>query len=167
MANIIRRREDTNYPALPSLTAEWDPFRVMDQLMRWDPFQANWPQTQGRQMVFAPQFDVRETPDSYIFKADLPGVKEKELDISLTGNRLTISGQREMEEKQQNDNFHLYERTYGSFSRSFTLPDTADVNLCKAELKDGVLTVVLPKRAEAQPRKVSLGSGTQSNAPKA
>jgi HSP20 family protein len=158
MANIIRRnRDDANLPSTYSSGAEWDPFRVMDQLLRWDPFQGN---VQARQMAFVPQFDVRETTDGYIFKADLPGVKEKDLDISLTGNRLTISGHREMEEKQQNENYHLYERSYGSFSRSFTLPDTADVNAAKADLKDGVLTVSLPKKAEAQPRKINLGGGT-------
>jgi len=164
MANIIRRnREDVNLPAnYPSLGTGWDPFQVMDQLLRWDPFQGATPQT--RQLVFVPQFDVRETQDSYIFKADLPGVKDKDLDISLTGNRLTISGQREMEEKQQNENYHLYERSYGSFSRSFTLPDTADVNSAKAELKDGVLTVALPKKAEAQPRKINLGAATNQGA---
>jgi HSP20 family protein len=164
MANIIRRREDANLPSVPSLAAEWDPFRVMDQFLRWDPFQGGLFPAAGqmRQQAFVPQFDVRETPDSYIFQADLPGIQEKDLDISLTGNRLTISGKRDVENKQQNENYHLYERSYGSFSRSFTLPDTADVNRANAELKDGVLTVLLPKRAEAQPRKITVGSGAKA-----
>lgn len=158
MANLIRRREEGNYAAPAT---EWDPFRVMDQLLRWDPLQGALPMVQQtRQMAFVPQFEVRETQDGYIFKADLPGVKDSELDISLTGNRLTVSGRREAEEQKAGENFHLYERSYGSFSRSFTLPDTADVNQCKADLKDGVLTVTLPKRSEAQPRKINLSPTT-------
>jgi HSP20 family protein len=150
---------------VPTLAGEWDPFRVMDQLLRWDPFvQGTLPMINQmrQQQGFVPQFDVRETPDAYIFQADVPGIQEKDLDISLTGNRLTISGKRDVENRQQNENYHLYERSYGTFSRSFTLPDTADMSRANADMKDGVLTITLPKRAEAQPRKLTVGAQNQA-----
>jgi len=164
MANITRRPSDTNLPNVPALAGEWDPFRVMDQLLRWDPFQGTMPvlNQMRQQQSFVPQFDVRETPDAYVFQADVPGIQEKDLDISLTGNRLTISGKRDVENRQQNDNYHLYERSYGTFSRSFTLPDTADMTRASADMKDGVLTITLSKRAEAQPRKLTVGAKTQT-----
>jgi len=107
-------------------------------------------------MVFSPRFEVKETEHSYVFKADLPGIDEKDLDISLTGNRLTVSGKRESEERQENERFYAYERSYGTFSRSFTLPEGADIDHADADLKSGVLTISLPKRPEHQPRKISL-----------
>jgi HSP20 family protein len=145
---------------MPALAGEWDPFRVMDQLLRWDPYQGTAPafNQMRQQQGFVPQFDVRETPDAYVFQADVPGIQEKDLDISLTGNRLSISGKRDVENRQQTDSYHLYERSYGTFSRSFTLPDTADMTRANADMKDGVLTITLPKRVEAQPRKLTVGA---------
>jgi HSP20 family protein len=98
--------------------------------------------------------EVKETKDSYIFKADLPGIKEDGLDISLTGNRLTISGQRREEKKDEGDRHYVYERSFGSFSRSFTLPEGIDADHVQAELKDGVLNVVVPKKPEVQPKRI-------------
>jgi HSP20 family protein len=162
MANIVRRTQQGNLGTLPSLLNDWDPFRVLDTLMRWDPYQEAV-QTRRQEPVgvtgFVPRFDVKETKDSYNFKADLPGVKEEDVEISLTGNRLTISGKRDIEEREDNDNYFMIERQHGSFTRSFTLPDSADVEHIKAELKNGTLTVVLPKRPEAQPRRISVNRG--------
>lgn len=107
---------------------------------------------------FVPAFEVKETKDSYIFKADLPGVKESDLDITLTGDRLTISGKRETEQQEDSDRFYAYERSFGSFSRSFTLPEGVDVNSCNAELKDGVLHLRLPKVPEVQPKRIQVGT---------
>jgi HSP20 family protein len=108
---------------------------------------------------------VKETKDSYVFKADLPGVKEENLDVSLTGNRLTISGQRQEEKKEEGDRHYVYERSFGSFSRSFTLPEGIDVDHVQAELKDGVLNVVVPKKPEVQPKRILVkGEGEKAKA---
>jgi len=109
--------------------------------------------------AFVPTFDVKETKDSFVFRADLPGVKDSDVDISLTGNRLTISGRRQEENKEEGEQFYAYERSYGSFSRSFTLPEGIDAEHVQADLKDGVLTVVLPKKPEVQPKRIALKGG--------
>jgi HSP20 family protein len=89
----------------------------MRDLLRWDPFAELGPSAAG---AFVPAFDVKETKDAYMFTADLPGVKESDLELSLTGNRLTISGKRDEEKKAQDERWYAYERSYGSFSRTFT-----------------------------------------------
>jgi HSP20 family protein len=152
MANIIRRREHA-----------WDPFRMMRDLMQWDPFR-NEPQPAtyygGAELqTFVPDFDVKETKDAYIFKADLPGVKDQDLDIQLVSNRLTISGKREVERKEEGDTWYSYERSFGSFQRAFTLPEGVDAEHVRAELKDGVLSLVIPKKPEVQPKKIAVGGG--------
>src|SRR5579859_6041179 len=88
MANIVRRTEAT-----PSVaTSEWDPFRLMRDMLRWDPFKEMLPfaPSTGNGGIFHPSFEVMETKGSYVFKADLPGVAESDLEISFTGNRLTV-----------------------------------------------------------------------------
>jgi HSP20 family protein len=131
------------------------------EILRWDPFRELEAHLPAKALgAFIPDFDVKETKDSYVFKADLPGVKESELEISLTGSRLTISGKRESEEREEeNANYFTYERSYGSFSRSFTLPEGVDEGAIRADLKDGVLTLLLPKRPEVQAKKITLGTG--------
>jgi HSP20 family protein len=110
--------------------------------------------------AFSPDFDVKETSDSYVFQVDLPGIRDSDVDISITGNRLNISGKREQQQEQTNDNYYVAERCYGSFTRSFTLPQGAELDHVLADLKDGVLTITVPKQAQAQPRKIMLGAGT-------
>jgi HSP20 family protein len=149
MTAIVRRPLQPS--SFPSLFSDFDPFRVMEGLFRMAPSE-----TSVRQFEFAPNFDVKETKESFLFKADLPGVKESDLEISHSGNRLTISGKREAEERKDGDNYYMVERTFGSFQRSFTLPESADVEQVKAELNGGVLSIVIPKRVAAQPRKVSV-----------
>lgn len=135
-----------------------DPFRAMHELLRWDPFREIEPRTWGVR-AWSPDFDVRETKDSYVFKADLPGVKKEDLDISLVGDRLRVSGKREEEEETKDDTYYAYERNYGSFTRTFTLPDTADTEHVSAKLSDGELTLVIPKTTESKARKIQIGSG--------
>ncbi len=91
-----------------------------------------------------------------MLKADLPDVNENDLDIRIESNILTIKGERKFEEKVKEDNYLRVERTYGSFSRSFSLPSTVDSGSIKADYKNGVLTVELPKRAESKPRQVKI-----------
>ena len=120
-----------------------------------------WPMTVSREPVtFAPKFDVKETDDAYVITADMPGVKDEDLDLSLTGNHLTISGKREAENKRDEDNFHIYERQFGSFSRSFLLPDEADGDAVTADLKDGVLVLTVAKRTQAKAKKIALKSNS-------
>jgi HSP20 family protein len=154
MGNLIRRNEQQR----DVLPATWEPLRLMRDLMSWDPFAEMLPSVDGEAAVFKPRFDVKETKDEYLFRADLPGIDEKDLDISLTGNRLTVSGKREAERREQSETYYAYERSFGSFSRSFTLPDSADSDRAEADLKNGVLTISIPKRPEHQPRKISLKS---------
>jgi HSP20 family protein len=105
---------------------------------------------------FVPRFDVKENAESFVFRADLPGVKEQDLDISLQNGVLTVSGTRQTEEKKEGDSYYLYERKYGSFSRSFALPEVADPDKVEADLKDGILSISIGKRVEAKPRKIGL-----------
>jgi HSP20 family protein len=162
MSDIVVRR-GKNEPVVPP--AE-EPFRWMRDLMRWDPFREmglvfNMPNEE--RFVYAPAFEVQETKESFIFRADLPGVKEADLEVMLTGNRLTINGKREAEMQEKNDKYYVYERGYGTFTRSFTLPDGIDVEHLRAELKAGVLTLVLPKKPEILPKKIEVfGEKTKS-----
>ena len=156
MANITVRKEDGNRPAnVPTVSSlQWEPMRLIRELMGWDPFGEMAPLVHRLPETFVPSFEVKETKDSYVFKADVPGVKESDLEVTVTGNRLAISGKREVEHKEQSDTFYTYERSYGDFTRSFTLPEGVNSDSVAADLKDGVLTVSLKKRPELQPKKI-------------
>src|SRR5258708_37965831 len=93
-----------------------------------------------------------ETEKEVVLKADLPEIEEKDLDVRVENNTLTISGERKIEKTVNEDNFLRVERAYGSFSRSFSLPNTVNTEAIHAGYKNGVLTVQLPKRAEAKPK---------------
>jgi HSP20 family protein len=135
-----------------------NPFQLMRDLVR-DPFGTMVP----FQSEFSPQMEVRETNDAFIFKADLPGVRSEDLDINVHGNRLQISGHREDEhEERDGDRVYAYERSYGNFTRVFTLPETADTDKIRCDLKEGVLSLVVPKKPGAQPRKIQIGGGGKS-----
>lgn len=153
MANITKG----NGPQTPT-TTEIDPFRMMRDLMRWDPFRTMMPTLTMLETTWNPSFEVRENGDSFVFKADVPGIKADEIDVSLSGNRLNISGKREAEKETKDETVYVYERSYGSFARSFTLPDGIDAQHVKSELKDGVLTVAVPKKATAKPQKIAIAT---------
>lgn len=140
---------------------EWNPLRTMREMLRWDPFREMspvFPNLQFEGVEWNPSFDVTETKDAYMFKADVPGVKKEDLEISTSGNRIQISGKRESEQESKSDTVYTYERQYGSFSRSFTLPNGADIDHAKSDLKEGVLTLVIPKLAEAQSKKIPIAA---------
>jgi HSP20 family protein len=152
MSNIVKKDENAGglFPSMRDLL-RWDPFREMAPLWnRFDRGGAEW----------LPSFEVRETQDSYVFKADLPGVKKEDIDVSLRGTRLQISGKRESEKENKDDTYYTYERSYGSFTRAFTLPAEIDAEHVHSELKDGVLTLAIPKKAAAQAKKIPIGTGT-------
>ena len=128
-----------------------DPYSLARELFGWDPFL-----TQRPASAFAPAFEVKETLDSFVLRADLPGVEEKDLDVAVHNSVLTVSGSRQAEERREGESFALYERQYGSFSRSFALPEMADGERIDAQLANGVLTLTVAKRAEAKPRKISI-----------
>lgn len=153
---------------------ERDPFSQMQELMNWDPFEAMTQLlggSRGAVPSFVPAFEVKETRDAFIFKADLPGVQEKDLDIALTGDRLVVSGKRESEQREENERYFAFERSFGAFSRAFTLPEGVDANHIAADLKDGVLHLTLPKLPEVQPKRIKVGvgsgGGTNVDKPKA
>lgn len=156
MANIAPRHNRPTSPA--RLTSDWDPFELMRDFLQFTPFRSDVG------FAFAPRFDVREDDDCFVIKADMPGIKEPDVDISLTGNRLCISGQRQEERNEESKAYAMRERSFGSFSRDFTLPETTDPEHIEARMHDGVLEVKVPKRAESQPKKIHL-SASNGNAP--
>ena len=153
MANLIRRE---NRDVAQGTGRQWDPFSMMEALLRLDPFRSETGWSSGA-VGFTPKFDLKESKDAYVLKADLPGVQDKDLEINVTGNTLTISGQRQEERFDESDRYYTVERSYGQFARTLTLPEGADLEHVNAELKDGVLTVGIPKRPEVQPRRISIG----------
>lgn len=136
-----------------SLARHWRrPFALMRQMFEWDPFDMRLPRWLGRdEELFAPEFTVKETKEAFIFKGDIPGIELKDLEVTLTKTRLMITGKREEEKKEEGETYHTIERSFGSFSRSFALPEGVDVEKIAAEMKDGVLTVTLPKLPGAEP----------------
>lgn len=140
-----------NGQSVPTRYVTRDPFHMARELMAWDPFFGGRPAT-----AFAPAFEVKETNEAFILKADLPGVAEADLDIAVHNNVLTVSGSRSAEERKEGESYALYERQFGSFSRSFSLPDMADGERVTASLDAGVLTLAIAKKAEAKPRKIAL-----------
>lgn len=150
MSNIVKRSE-----------SESSLFSSLRDLLRWDPFREIaplWGRGDREERDWLPSFEVRETKESYVFTADLPGVKKEDIDVTLRGNRLQISGKREAEKESKDDTFYAYERTYGAFTRSFTLPPEIDAEHVHSELKDGVLTLAIPKKVDAPAKKISIGT---------
>jgi HSP20 family protein len=137
-----------------------DPARWLSRMMGFDPFREMMPLLGEERLAFEPAFEVKETKDGYLFRADLPGVRLADLDVSVTDNRIQISGHRDAEKEEKGDAFYTYERTYGSFTRAFTMPDGIDAGNIHADLRDGVLTVLVPKKAESMPKKIAIGTAT-------
>lgn len=138
--------------------SEWEPMRWARDLLRWDPFREMTPAYVPDVATFAPLFDVKETKDAFVFIADVPGIAEKDLEITCIGNRLQVKGSRMVEKIDDKETHYVNERTYGTFTRIFTLPEGCDTDTVKAELAEGVLRIYLPKLPEAQPKKIAVGT---------
>ena len=149
-----------------------DPFRdllsLQDQLFRTFDAAYRGPQREDEQSMVAtwsPLVDVFEDADGITLKAELPEVDAKDVEIQVEGNTLTLKGERKLEREDKRDGYHRIERTYGAFSRTFTLPNTVDVEHITAESREGVLRLFLPKKAETKPRQIKVAvsaSHTQS-----
>jgi HSP20 family protein len=143
-----------------SALTRWDPFRnlttLQEQMNRL--FETTFPTRPDESALtsWAPAVDIYETENELVLKADLPDINEKDLDVRVENNMLTIRGERKFEQKVKEENCLRIERSYGAFNRSFSLPNTVNAEAIKAEYKDGVLTVELPKRAESKPKQVKI-----------
>ena len=149
----------------------WDPFaelnslqRQMDRLFR-DSFNFNDTLQFGGSSnggTFVPSADVYETPESIQLRLEIPGVEEKDLNIMIENGVLTVRGERKLEEGEKEQNFLRMERPYGTFSRSFTLPQTVDTDRINANYVNGVLMIELTKRAEAKPKQIPISTGQKA-----
>ncbi len=106
--------------------------------------------------TWAPPVDIYEQEGNLVMKAELPGIDPKDVDVRVENNVLTLTGERKFENEVKREQYHRVERAYGRFSRSFTLPNVVDTAHIKAEFKDGLLRVVMPKREEAKPKQISI-----------
>jgi HSP20 family protein len=108
--------------------------------------------------AWAPAVDIKEEQDKFILHADLPGVKPEETDVSMENGVLTIKGEKKSEAITEKDGYKRVERTYGSFHRRFSLPDTANPDAISAKSKNGVLEIIIPKRESVQPKKIAVAT---------
>lgn len=105
---------------------------------------------------WSPNVDIYENKDHMVLEAELPGMKREDFDLSVENNVITLRGERHFTKKDDSDNYHRVERAYGSFTRSFTLPNTVSAESATAEYKNGVLRVTLPKREETKARRIEI-----------
>src|SRR5215471_15113879 len=106
--------------------------------------------------AWSPNVDIYENKEQIVLEAELPGMKREDFDLSVENSVITLRGQRQFEKKDESDNYHRVERAYGSFTRSFTLPNTVTAEDANAEYKNGVLRVTLPKREETKARRIEI-----------
>jgi len=148
-------------PRVQSLT-RWDPFAEMADLRRemdhiFGEFFGRTPSSMAAtEAMWSPLVDIHETKDSFLLMAELPGVKQEDVEVSVEGDTLTLKGERKRETEVKEDQYHRIERSYGRFERSILLPSVVDPNRVKATYRDGVLEVQLPKKEEAKPKAVKI-----------
>ncbi|RKY30318.1 MAG: Hsp20/alpha crystallin family protein [Candidatus Omnitrophota bacterium] len=140
---------------------EWDPFKELLDLHRetdslFDSSFATLPDRLAREGVWVPSVDVIEDKDNIIITADLPGVKQSDMDISVVGDTLSIKGERKQEVEVKEKHSHRIERFYGSFARTLTIPDYVDSSKISATYKDGILKLKLPKTEKAKPKQIKI-----------
>lgn len=148
----------------------YDPFRdlrsLQDEVNRL--FSTSYPRGGGddNQMMrgaWNPSVDIYENNDHIVLEAELPGMSPDDVNISIENNVLTLHGERRFEKKDERDNFHRVERSYGSFTRSFTLPPTVSSENVEANFDNGVLRLTLAKREEAKPRRIEIKAGSDGS----
>ena len=148
-----------------TVLTRWDPFRefttLQDRMNRL--FQDSF--SPGRDEAlstssFAPAVDVYEDEHKITLKIEVPGIDEKDIDIRVENNVLTVTGERKFEKEEKEENYRRVERHYGSFTRSFTLPNTVDADNIAADYERGVLKVQLAKKAEAKPKQIKVNVGS-------
>jgi HSP20 family protein len=141
----------------------WDPFRgltsLQDQVNRlFGDTVTRGGASQDDLATWAPAVDIYETENALVVKADLPDIQEKDIDIRVENNTLTIRGERKFQKEVNEDNYLRVERAYGTFTRSFSLPNTVNTEGIQAEYRNGVLTVNMPKREESKPKQIKISA---------
>ena len=141
--------------------SRWDPFRgltsLQDQVNRLFEDTVHQGRTnQADLATWAPAADIYETENELVAKFDLPGVQESDIDIRVENNTLAIRGERKFEKEVNEDSYLRVERAFGTFTRSFSLPNIVKVDNIRAGLQDGVLTIRMPKREEAKPKQIKI-----------
>jgi HSP20 family protein len=148
-----------------TVVTRWDPFRefttLQDRMNRL--FQDSFSPSRDEALStssFAPAVDVYEDEHKITLKIEVPGIDEKDIDIRVENNVLTVTGERKFEKEEKEENYRRVERHYGSFTRSFTLPNTVDADNIAADYDRGVLKVQLAKKAEAKPKQIKVNVGS-------
>ena len=151
----------------------WRPFRELEEMERrfedvfGRPFlPAVWRRIPVVEMGWAPAIEVFEKEDKFVVKAELPGMKEEDIDVSVVGDTLTIRGERKAESEVKEEDYYCCERSYGSFSRSIALPSSVDAKKIEASYEDGVLEVSLPKAPEVKAKKITVSAKKKGKASK-
>ena len=150
-----------------TLITRWDPFRefvtLQDRMNRL--FRDSYGPEGGEEALttttFAPPVDVYEDEHNVTLKIEVPGIEEKDIDVRIENNTLTVHGERKFEKEEKEENFRRVERQYGSFTRTFTLPNTVDQDSVQANYEKGVLKIQLAKKAEAKPKQIKVNVGSQ------
>jgi len=147
----------------------YDPFRelraLQDEVNRV--FSSSFSRSGETELMrgaWSPNVDIFENKDQIVLEAELPGMKPEDVDISIENNVLTIHGERKFEKKDEGDNYHRIERSYGSFTRSFTLPPTVSSENVDATFENGILRLTLAKREEAKPKRIEIKAAKQLDA---
>lgn len=140
---------------------EWDPFKDLIDLQKeinrlFETSFSRLPQRFVSEETFAPAIDLYEDENEYVVEAELPGLKQGEIKVSVEDDILSISGEKKREKEVKEENLYRSERFYGKFERQIVLPQNADRENIKASYKDGVLKVIIPKKEEAKPKKVDI-----------
>jgi HSP20 family protein len=143
------------------MITRWDPIRELADLQKTVNSIFEETAASNASQNFVPPVDVYEDENSIVLTLEIPGVKADEFDIRLENNKLTVRGERKLDSEKKAENYLRVERRYGTFVRSFTLPNTIHNDKVEASYNDGVLEIVLAKRAEAQPKQIKVNVNSQ------